>query len=75
MTSMCMVMNTEETLYVGLWQFYLLWKNLCASSIVMMEPAQDREGEDLAALGICWHGSSFLLRNLLLDALPVASLG
>jgi hypothetical protein len=41
-----------EALCVGLWQFFLLWKNLCASLIVMMEPAQDREGEDLPACGI-----------------------
>jgi hypothetical protein len=58
-----------EALCVGLWQFPLLWKHLCASSIVMMEPAQDRVGEDLAACMLCWHASSFLLRNLLLNAL------
>ena len=33
-------------------------KNLCTSSIVMMEPTQDREGEDLAAFGIWWHWPS-----------------
>ena len=35
----------------------------------MMQAAQDREGDDLATCVLCWHGSSFLLRNLLLDAL------
>jgi hypothetical protein len=49
MTSMCMVLNTGEALCVSLLQFYLPWKNLCSSTIVMMEPAQDREGEDLPA--------------------------
>jgi len=34
-------------------------KNLCTSSIVMMEPTQDREGEDLAAFGIWWHKKVF----------------
>jgi hypothetical protein len=28
-----------------------------------------REGDDLATCLMCWHGSSFLLGNLLLDAL------
>jgi hypothetical protein len=58
-----------EALCVGLWQFPLLWKHLCASSIVMMEPAQDRVGEDLAACMLCWHASSFLLRNLIAECL------
>ena len=44
-------------------------KNLCTSSIVMMEPTQDREGEDLAAFGIWWHWPSLWLWNLLLDPL------
>jgi len=44
-------------------------KNLCTSSIVMMEPTQDREGEDLAAFGIWWHWHSWWLWNLLLDPL------
>ena len=44
-------------------------KNLCTSSIVMMEPTQDREGEDLAAFGIWWHWPSLWLGNLLLDPL------
>jgi hypothetical protein len=44
-------------------------KNLCTSSIVMMEPTQDREGEDLAAFGIWWHWPSLWLCNLLLDPL------
>ena len=57
-----------EALCVGLWQVQLLWKNLCASSIVMVEPAQDREGEDLPACGIWWPWLSWWLRNLL-DAL------
>jgi hypothetical protein len=35
----------------------------------MVEPSQDREGEDLATCMLCRQGSSFLLRNLLLDAL------
>jgi hypothetical protein len=35
----------------------------------MVEPTQDREGEDLAALRIWWQETSFPLRNLLLDAL------
>ncbi len=35
----------------------------------MVEPTQDREGEELAPCLMCWHGSSFRLRNLLLDAL------
>jgi hypothetical protein len=39
----------------------------------MVEPTQDREGEDLAALGIWWQWPSFLLRNLLLDALMRSS--
>jgi hypothetical protein len=47
----------------------LLGKNLCASSIVMMEPTQDWQGEDLATCLMCWHGSGFLLRNLLSDPL------
>jgi hypothetical protein len=72
---MYMVMNTGEALCVGLLQFYLLWKNLRASSIVMMEPAQDREGEDLPACGIWWQWLSWWLRNMLLDALPEALLG
>jgi hypothetical protein len=46
-----------------------MWKNLRASSIVMVEPSQDGEGEDLATCMLYWHGSSFLLRKLLLDAL------
>jgi hypothetical protein len=37
--------------------------------MVMMQAAQDREGEDLATCLMDWHRSSFLLRNLLLDAL------
>ncbi len=69
MTSMCLVMNTGEALCVGLLQFNLLWKNLCTSSIVMMESAQDREGEDLPAYGIWWQWLSWWLQNLLLDAL------
>ena len=69
MTRMCLVMNTGEALCVGLLQFNLLWKNLCTSSIVMMEPAQDREGEDLPACGIWWQWLSWWLRNMLLDAL------
>src|SRR5215467_3969063 len=36
-----------ETLCIGLWQVHFIWKSLCASAIVMMEPLQDREGEDL----------------------------
>ena len=44
-------------------------KNLCTSSIIMMEPTQDREGEDLAAFKIWQRRSSFLLGNLLLDPL------
>jgi len=47
----------------------LFVKNLSASPIVMMEPTQDWEGEDLATCRIWWHGSSFLLRNLLSDPL------
>jgi len=35
----------------------------------MVEPTQDREGDDLATLGIWWQWSSLLLRSLLLDAL------
>ena len=35
----------------------------------MVEPTQDREGEDLATCLRCWHGSSLLLGNLLLDTL------
>jgi hypothetical protein len=35
----------------------------------MVEPTQDREGEDLAALRIWWQWPSGSLRNLLLDAL------
>src|SRR6266566_7918608 len=69
MTRMCLVMNTGEALCVGLLQFNLLWKNLCTSSIVMMEPAQDREGEDLPACGIWWQWLSWWLRNMLLDTL------
>jgi hypothetical protein len=46
-----------------------LRKNLCTSSKVMMEPTQDREGEDLAAFGIWWHWPSLWLWNLLLDPL------
>jgi len=34
-----------------------------------MQAAQDREGDDLATCMLCWQGSGFLLRNLLLDAL------
>src|SRR5260370_25415847 len=41
-------------------------KNVCTSSIVMMEPTQDREGEDLAAFAIWWHWPSLWLGNLLL---------
>ncbi len=48
-------------------------KNLCTSSLVMMEPTQDREGEDLAAFGIWWHWPSLWLWNLLLD--PLMRLG
>ena len=44
-------------------------KNVCTSSIVMMEPTQDREGEDLAAFAIWWHWPSLWLGNLLLDPL------
>jgi len=40
-----------EALCVGLWQS-ALWKHLCTSSILMVEPTQDRDGEDLAVLGI-----------------------
>jgi hypothetical protein len=46
-----------------------IWKNLCTASIVMMEPTQDREEEDLAAFGIWWHWPSLWLWNLLLDPL------
>ena len=35
----------------------------------MMEPAQDREGEDLPTCGIWWQWLSWWLRNLLLDPL------
>jgi hypothetical protein len=35
----------------------------------MMEPAQDREGEDLPDCGIWWQWLRWWLRNLLLDAL------
>src|SRR5215831_15600221 len=34
-----------------------------------MQAAQDREGDDLATCRMWRHGSSFLLRNLLVDAL------
>ena len=44
-------------------------KILCASSIVMMEPTQDWEGEDLATCGMWWHCTGFPLRNLLSDPL------
>ena len=44
-------------------------KNLCTSSIVMMEPTQVREGEDLADFGIWWHWPNLWLWNLLLDPL------
>src|SRR5215469_13436516 len=50
-------------------QSTLLWKNLCALSIVMVQPSQDGEGEDVATCLLCWQGSSYLLRILLLDAL------
>ena len=59
----------REALCVGLLQFFLLWKNLCASLIVMIEPAQDREGENLPTCGIWWQWFRWWLRNLLLDAL------
>ncbi len=39
-----------------------------------MQAAQDREGDDLATFMIGWHRPSFLLRNLLLDALMRAGL-
>ena len=58
-----------EALCVGLLQFSLLWKNLCASLIVMMEPAQDRVGEDLPTCGIWWQWLSWWYRDLLLDPL------
>src|SRR5262249_43198898 len=48
---------------------HLHWKNLSASSIVMMQAAQDREGNDFATCVMGWHGSSFRFRNQLLDAL------
>jgi hypothetical protein len=51
-----------------------MWKNLCASSIVTMQRAQDWEGDDLATCMLCWHGSGFLLRNLLSDPLMRSSL-
>ena len=35
----------------------------------MVQPAQDREREDLATFGICWHWPSLWLGNLLLDPL------
>ncbi len=38
----------------------------------MVEPAQDREGEDLTAGGIWWQWPSLWLWSLLLDALPAA---
>jgi len=41
-----------EAFCVGLWQSHVMWKSLCASSIVMVEPGQDREGEDFPACGI-----------------------
>jgi len=34
-----------------------------------MQAAQDWGGDDLATCMLCWQGSGFLLRNLLLDAL------
>ena len=34
-----------------------------------MQPAQDREGDDLATCMLCWHGSGFLLQDLLSDPL------
>jgi hypothetical protein len=46
-----------------------MWKNLCASSIVTMQAAQNREGDDLATCMLYWHRSGFLLRNLLSDPL------
>jgi hypothetical protein len=35
----------------------------------MMQAAQDLEGVDLATCVMGWHGSGFLLRNLLSDPL------
>ena len=46
-----------------------LRKNLCTSAIIIVQAAQDRKGDDLATFMIGWHRPSFLLRNLLLDAL------
>jgi hypothetical protein len=48
-------------------------KSLCTSSIVMMEPTQDRKGEDLSAFGIWWHWHSLWLWNLLFDPLMRSS--
>jgi len=69
MTSNCMMMHRGRALCVGHLQFSLLWKNLCASSIVMVEAVQDRVGEDLPACGIWWQWFKWRLWNLLLDAL------
>jgi hypothetical protein len=71
MTSMCMVMNMGA-LCAGPWQVHRMWKHLCASAIVLVEPAQDREGEDLPACGIWLQWLRWELWSLLLDALPAA---
>jgi hypothetical protein len=39
----------------------------------MMEPTQDRKGEDLAAFGMWWHWLSLWLWNLLFDPLMRSS--
>src|SRR5262249_48083670 len=64
-----MVMHRGRVLCIGLLQFSLPWKNLRASSIVMVEAGQDREGEDLPACGIWWQWFQWRLWNLLLYAL------
>src|SRR5215469_76194 len=57
MTSNCMVMHRgrHSAQASGSLSLQLFVKNLCASSIVMMEPTQDWEGENLATSRMWWH--------------------
>src|SRR5215469_11452647 len=55
-----------EALCVGLWQLHFMWKTLCASSVVMVQPSQDRNRNHCASFGRRdTRCSSFPLRNLL----------